>query len=223
MAQEMERKYLVRSPGWRKQAREGEHYRQGYLTTDPDRSVRIRSGAQRAVITVKTGSSGGDGLDRSEFEYPIPLEDANKLLDRVCLHPLIEKTRYRLPQNGNVWEIDQFEKENEGLVIAELESKTGKAPRHLPQWLGDEVSSDDRFTNANLVEHPYSQWRGRDPQPDTKYHWKLDEDASEGLQRIVSEQLQEAIWQLSGNAPSLDECVHEARKALKKTRSACGW
>ncbi len=221
MAQENERKYLVQSDGWRKQARGGEHYRQGYLSTDPDRSVRVRASGKKAVLTIKAGGSGnGNGLSRAEFEYPIPVDDANQLLEHVCRQPLIEKTRFRLPQNGNNWEIDQFEKENDGLVIAELEGADGKAPRNLPRWAGEDVSGDSRYSNASLVEHPYSEWRGRGEKPEPKYHWKSGEKLADGLQRIVSEQLQCAIWHLAESGPTLDEAVHEARKSLKKARSA---
>jgi adenylate cyclase len=132
VAQEKEHKYLVQSAAWRKSARRGEHYRQGYLSTDPERSVRVRAGSDKAAITIKSGNAAGDGLCRSEFEYPIPLEDAERLLDQVCQQPLIEKTRYRFPQNGHVWEIDRFEKENQGLVLAELETSNGKMPKRLP-------------------------------------------------------------------------------------------
>lgn len=92
--------------------------------------------------------------------------------------------------------------------------------KRLPRWVGEEVSKDNRFSNANLVEHPYAEWGGHKTKPDAKYHWKSDEEVSEGLQRIVSEELGLAIWHLSENASSLDDAVHEARKALKKVRSA---
>ncbi|MBV9768640.1 MAG: CHAD domain-containing protein [Bryobacterales bacterium] len=221
MAQENEHKYLVRSASWRKQTRGGEHYEQGYLSTDPERSVRVRAGTKTAFLTIKGSASGGNGaLNRSEFEYPIPLEDAKQLLEHLCHKPLIEKTRFRVPQNGHVWEIDEFEDRNQGLVLAELELPDGQAPKHLPSWVGPEVSDDSRYSNVHLVEHPFSEWRGRSQEPEAKYHWKAHEGVSKGLQRIVSEQLQLAIWQLSENPPSLDEAVHEARKALKKTRSA---
>lgn len=220
MAVERERKFLVQSQGWRKQARRGEHYRQGYLSTDPERSIRVRAGAHKAVITIKGPAGHGGGLERSEFEYAIPLDEANQLLDRLCVQPLIEKTRFRLPENGHVWEIDRFEKQNDGLVIAELETHNGERPKHLPRWVGAEVSQDNRFANASLVEHPYSEWRDRAPKPEAKYHWKPSEGIFEGLQRIVSEQVRLAIWQLSENAFSRDESAHEARKSLKKARSA---
>lgn len=220
MAQEHEYKYLVQSAAWRKHARSGEHYRQGYLSTDPDRSVRVRAGKKTAFLTIKGSTVGQNGLSRAEFEYPIPLDDANQLLDHLCRQPLIEKTRFRLPQNGNVWEIDQFEKENQGLVVAEFETSNGQAPKRLPRWVGQEVSNDSRYANVNLVGHPYSQWRGRSQKPEPKYYWKVHESVSEGLQRIVREELQLAIWQLSENAASVDDAVHEARKSLKQIRSA---
>lgn len=222
MAQENEHKYLVQSEAWRKQAHHGEHYRQGYLSTDPERNVRVRVSGDKAVLTIR-GSGRGDhrGLQRAEFEYPIPVEDANQILDQLCRQPLIEKTRFRISQNGNTWEVDNFDKENDGLVIAELEtSKGNRSPAHLPSWLGEEVSNDDRYTNANLVEHPYSEWRPGSEKPDPKYHWKDGEGVADGLKRIVAEQLQLAIWELSADHGAPDHAIHEARKCLKKSRSA---
>ena len=221
MAQENEHKYLVQSEAWRKQVRHSEHYRQGYLSTDPERSVRVRVSGDKAVLTIK-GSGGGDHLlQRAEFEYPIPVEDANQILDHLCRQPLIEKTRFRISQNGNTWEVDEFEKENDGLVIAELEtSKGNRLPAHLPFWVGEEVSNDDRYNNANLVEHSYSEWRPGSEKPDPQYHWKAGEGVADGLKRIVAEQLQLAIWELSADQGTRDHAVHEARKCLKKSRSA---
>jgi adenylate cyclase len=208
VAQEIEHKYLVQSEAWRKQARYGGHYRQGYLSTDLERSVRVRVSGDKAVLTIKS-SGGGDrnGLQRAEFEYPIPVADANQILDHLCRQPLIEKTRFRISQNGNTWEVDKFEKENDGLVIAELEiSKVNRSPAHLPSWIGEEVSSDDRYSNANLVEHPYSEWRPGHERPDPKYHWKAGESVADGLKRVIAEQLQLAIWELSA-----DQCLRCAR------------
>jgi len=221
VAQENEHKYLVQSVAWRKQARRGEHYRQGYLSTEPERSVRVRVSGNKAVLTIK-GSGGSDhnGLQRAEFEYPIPVEDGNQILDHLCRQPLIEKTRFRVSQNGNNWEVDKFEKENDGLMIAELEtSKGNNSPAHLPSWIGEEVSYDDRYENANLVEHPYSEWHPGSEKPDTKYHWKAGESVAEGLKRIIAEQLHLAIWELSADRSPMDHGVHEARKCLKKSRS----
>ena len=222
MAQENEHKYLVHSAAWRKQARQGHHYRQGYLSTDPERSVRVRSSGDKAVLTIK-GSGGGDhnGLERAEFEFPIPVKDANQILDHLCRQPLIEKTRFLISQNGSTWEVDQFEKENDGLVVAELETSKGRGlPPHLPSWIGEEVSNDDRYSNANLAEHPYSEWHPGSEKPDPKYHWKASESVADGLKRMVAEQLQLAIWELSADRGPAEHAVHEARKCLKKSRSA---
>lgn len=223
MAQENEHKYLVQSAAWRRQAQRREHYRQGYLSTDPERSVRVRASGDKAVLTIKGSNRGGDhnGLQRAEFEYAIPIGDANQILEQLCRQPLIEKTRFRIAQNGNTWEIDKFEKENDGLIIAELEtSKANGSPAHLPSWIGEEVSSDDRYYNANLVEHPYSEWHPGSEKPDPKYHWKAGESVGEGLKNIVGGQVELAIWELSADQRSTDDAVHEARKCLKKSRSA---
>jgi hypothetical protein len=117
--------------------------------------------------------------------------------------------------------VEKFEKENDGLVIAELEtSKGNRSPAHHPSWIGDEVSDDDRYSNANLVEHPYAEWRPGSEKPDPKYHWKAGESMAEGLKRIVAEQLRLAIWEISADQGATDHAVHEARKCLKKSRSA---
>jgi len=122
-----------------------------------------------------------------------------------------KRPAFRIPQNGKTWEVDQFEKENAGLVIAELEtSKDNRSPAHLPSWIGEEVSNDDRYSNANLVEHPYSEWRPGNEKPDPKYHWKAGEGVAEGLKRIVAEQLQLAIRELSADQGATDDAVHEA-------------
>lgn len=220
MGQENERKYLVRSDAWRNIAEPEDHYRQGYLSIEPDRSVRVRAGVKKAYITIKARNGNGSGLSRSEFEYPIPIEDANQLLDQVCQKPLIEKTRYRVARNGTVWTIDEFENENRDLLLAEVETKSGQAPRQLPDWVGQDVSNDDRYENANLVQHPFSEWHGKRQEPEAKYCLKHGESIARGLERVIREQLALAIWQLSENIESLDHAVHDARKSVKKTRSA---
>jgi len=220
--QENEHKYLVQSAGWRKQARQSEHYRQGYLSTDPERSVRVRLSGDRAVLTIKSGSKADhNGLQRAEYEYPIPVEDANQILDHICRQPVIEKTRFRVSQNGNTWEIDEFKNENAGLIVAELETSKGNGlPARLPSWIGEEVSKDERYSNASLVEHPYSEWHPGREKPEPKYHWKAGENVADGLKRIIAEQLQLAIWELSVDPGPTDKAVHEARKCVKKSRSA---
>jgi adenylate cyclase len=157
MPLEIERKFLVIHDGWCRPDR-GVRYRQGYLSTDPGRSVRIRSAAGKGVITIKGMTAN---RTRPEYEYTIPLEDAEELLDTLCLRPLIEKTRYVVEDAGMRWEVDEFEGENAGLIIAEVELAAADQPIHLPDWVGEEVTDDPRYYNASLIAHPYSTWSGR--------------------------------------------------------------
>ena len=154
MPKEIERKFLVKGDGWRGQDA-GKRYRQGYLSTVKERTVRVRTAGDRGVITVKGISVGAT---RSEFEYEIPVADANEMLDRLCERPLIEKTRYRIPGEGVVWEVDEFDGENRGLIVAEVELQSEDQAVSLPEWVGREVTEDPRYFNANLVAHPYSRW-----------------------------------------------------------------
>jgi CYTH domain-containing protein len=154
MAKEIERKFLVTDDTWRGQA-VGKCYRQGYLSTVKERTVRVRAAGDRGFITVKGVTVGAT---RSEYEYEIPVADANEMLDKLCERPLIEKTRYRISQGGLLWEIDEFEGENRGLVTAEVELKDENQSIPLPGWTGQEVTGDPRYFNANLVAHPFSRW-----------------------------------------------------------------
>lgn len=154
MGVEIERKFLVRSQAWRAGAT-GQQVRQGYLSVDPDRTVRVRMAGERGYLTVKGRSRG---LVRAEFEYPIPGPDAEALLDNLCLRPLIEKTRYRVTHAGRVWEVDEFWGENRGLVLAEVELADPAEAVDLPDWAGEEVSADPRYANANLARHPFGRW-----------------------------------------------------------------
>ena len=155
MAQEIERKFLVVSDRWRAAAR-GQPYCQGYITTArPDQSVRIRIVGDQGYLTVKGPVRG---LSRAEFEYEIPVEDAREMLASLCAHPLIEKTRYRLPVDDVVWEIDDFSGENAGLIVAEVELSSEDQQVVLPAWVGQEVTGDARYYNASLVKNPYSRW-----------------------------------------------------------------
>ena len=98
------------------------------------------------------------GAARSEYEYPIPLDHANEMLDQLCLRPIIEKIRYKIPFGGLIWEVDEFEGENAGLIVAEVELKHEEQSPKLPQWVGEEVTDDTRYYNASLIAHPYSRW-----------------------------------------------------------------
>ena len=120
MGQEIERKFLVKGNDWPKE--NGKFYRQGYLSLDPARVVRVRQEEDESYITIKGLSKGASRL---ECEYEIPKEDAETLLDQVCLKPLIEKKRYKIPQGSLIWEIDEFLGENKGLLLAEIELKSG--------------------------------------------------------------------------------------------------
>lgn len=154
MAQEIERKFLVKDNSWRSNV-EGKAYRQGYLSTVKERTVRIRAAGDQAFITIKGVSSGAT---RSEYEYEIPVQDGNEMLDQLCERPLIEKTRYRIPYDDLVWEVDEFAGENRGLVLAEVELKDEGQEISPPRWIGREVTDDPRYFNVNLVEHPFSRW-----------------------------------------------------------------
>jgi adenylate cyclase len=154
MAKEIERKFLVKDDTWRGQD-VGKRYRQGYLSTVKERTVRVRTVGDKGFLTIKGITVGAT---RSEYEYEIPLADANEILDKLCERPLIEKTRYRIPQGGLLWEIDEFEGENRGLVMAEVELKDENQFVTLPTWTGQEVTRDPRYFNANLVAHPFSRW-----------------------------------------------------------------
>ena len=155
MAKEIERKFLVEEDGaW--QEIEGESYRQGYLNTAKERTVRVRIIGPKGYLTVKGETKGATRL---EFEYEIDAQDATQMLDDLCERPLIEKTRRKIEYEGLVWEVDEFFGENEGLVVAEVELEDENQSFAKPSWVGNEVTDDPRYFNANLVQFPYSQWQ----------------------------------------------------------------
>jgi adenylate cyclase len=154
MGTEIERKFLVEGDVWRQGSR-GRRIRQGYLSADPGRSVRVRLVGDDAWLTVKGASAG---CTRVEFEYPIPTQDALHLLDELCIRPVIDKTRHDIRYGGHRWEIDEFDGANEGLVIAEIELDSETEAFERPPWLGAEVSDDPRYYNVNLARHPFSRW-----------------------------------------------------------------
>lgn len=154
MGVEIERKFLVRDERWRALGT-GVAMRQGYLSSHPDRVVRVRIEGDAAMLTIKGRSVGAS---RGEWEYPIPLADAEQFLASLCEQPLIEKTRYRIEHEGMVWEVDEFFGANVGLVVAEIELEAEDQPFSRPDWLGAEVTDDARYYNANLISHPFSEW-----------------------------------------------------------------
>jgi CYTH domain-containing protein len=156
MGTEIERKFLVQDRSWEKNAR-AVRCRQGYLCPGSGITVRVRVMGGEGYLTVKGGS---EGIVRKEYEYPIPVVEAEEMLDRLCAKPLIEKNRYTFEHAGMVWEVDEFFGENSGLVVAEVELERADQLFSLPDWVGREVTGDARYFNAALVKNPFSRWKG---------------------------------------------------------------
>ncbi len=153
MGVEIERKFLVRNDSWR--TGDGIPFRQGYLNSNLNRVVRVRTMGETAVITIKGLNVGAV---RREYEYEIPLRDADEMLDELCERPLIEKTRHLIQHAGFTWEVDEFFGENAGLVVAEIELPAEDMAFEKPDWLGPEVTDDPRYFNSNLVLRPFTIW-----------------------------------------------------------------
>ena len=154
MAKEIERKFLVKNESF-KLFSTGVIYRQGYLNRDKARTVRVRVAGELAFITIKGLTNG---MERMEFEYPIPITDANEMLETLCVKPLIEKLRYKLKCDGHLWEVDEFIGDNEGLTVAEVELKSADEHVFIPDWVGQEVTGDLMYFNSNLVINPFKNW-----------------------------------------------------------------
>lgn len=155
MSVEIERKFLVLNDNW-KMLGQKTLLRQGYLSAMPDRVVRVRIENGEAALTIKGRTTGAV---RGEWEYSIPLEDAQVLLDEICERPLIEKYRYRIPYQGMIWEVDEFLGDNAGLIVAEIELDNEEQAFIKPDWVGEEVTHDVRYLNANLLRNPYLSWK----------------------------------------------------------------
>ena len=155
MGLEIERKFLLKNSDWEKWINQKTSIKQGYLNSDIERTVRVRTTDKVALITIKGKT---ENTSRQEFEYEIPFEDAESLL-KLCETPLIEKTRLIIKYQGRVWEIDRFEGENEGLLIAEIELAREDEEVVLPSWIGEEVSHDARFYNSALIKNPFKNWK----------------------------------------------------------------
>ena len=158
MAVEIERKYLVINDDWREGADQGTLFRQGYLLGSEKSSVRVRIEGEQANLNIKSATLG---IRRSEFEYPIPLADAEEMLNTLCEKTLIEKHRYHISYAGHLWEIDIFSGDNAGLVVAEVELEDENEAFSMPAWIGKEVSNDPRYYNVCLVKHPYKDWKDK--------------------------------------------------------------
>ncbi len=158
MHNEIERKFLVIGDAWRELATSFQ-FCQGYIYSSQHCFVRIRKESNQAFLTVKGPKSG---IARPEFEYPIPPQDAEELLQTLANKPLIYKTRHKLPMGQHIWEIDEFEGDNTGLIVAEIELESENTPFEKPSWLGQEVTHDARYRNAALARFPYCQWSEED-------------------------------------------------------------
>jgi len=157
MATEIEHKFLLVNEDWQALVSHSADYKQGYLNSDATSSVRVRIAGKQAWINIKSATLG---TLRQEFEYEIPVADANYMLSALCHKPIIEKTRYFVPaQVGHhVWEIDVFAGENTGLIVAEIELSEQGEEFVKPAWLGKEVTNDVRYYNNQLSKHPYTTW-----------------------------------------------------------------
>lgn len=155
MALEIERKFLLRSDEWRSQVAKRTLLRQGYLGASSRSSIRARIAGERAWLNLKSKRSG---LSRLEYEYEIPVSDADEMLAELCEGPLVEKYRHELPFGAHVWEIDEFLGDNAGLIVAEIELGHESEVFERPNWLGPEVTHEARFYNFNLATHPFKSW-----------------------------------------------------------------
>jgi adenylate cyclase len=154
MGVEIERKFLLKGDAWRSLG-QPVLLRQGYLSSDPARTVRVRIEGAHGTITIKGKSTGAT---RGEWEYPIPVIDAGELLDTLCEQPLIEKYRRRIEHKGHTWEVDEFLGANTGLVVAEIELASESQAFDKPDWIGAEVTGEPRYYNSSLIRLPYSLW-----------------------------------------------------------------
>ena len=155
MGLEIERKFLLKTDGWRDLAK-GILYRQGYLNSAKECTVRVRLAGDKGFLTIKGLTVGAA---RAEYEYEIPAADAEAMLDDLAEKPLIEKIRYKISYAGLIWEIDEFMGDNAGLVVAEVELDSETQAISKPDWAGEEVTGDARYFNSSLCRQPFKQWR----------------------------------------------------------------
>jgi CYTH domain-containing protein len=154
MGKEIERKFLVKGDVWKSLAK-GTRYRQGYLNSVKERTVRVRTVGDKGFLTIKGITTGAS---RAEYEYPVPVSDAEAMLNDLCEKPLIEKNRYKIEDRNLTWEVDEFFGENRGLIVAEVELESEDQSFEKPGWVGEEVTGDPRYFNANLIKHPFTKW-----------------------------------------------------------------
>ncbi|MDQ2086383.1 CYTH domain-containing protein [Herbivorax sp. ANBcel31] len=154
MGTEIERKFII-NKNKLIDLPNGILYRQGYLSTSKERTVRIRVFSKKAYITIKGLSQGASRL---EYEYEIPFKDGNEMLDKLCKKPVIEKIRHKYLYEDFIWEIDVFLGENKGLILAEIELEKEDAFFKKPSWIGNEVTGDPKYYNSSLIKNPYKNW-----------------------------------------------------------------
>lgn len=154
MGLEIEKKFLVANSNWTKKIITKTELRQGYLSLDPERLIRIRVKKKKGILTVKSVISN---LTNLEYEYDIPLKDAEELLG-LCKENIIKKTRFEVDEKGATWEIDVFKGDNNGLIVAEIELKSENQKIQFPDWIGKEVTNESKYSNFNLVKKPFSMW-----------------------------------------------------------------
>jgi len=156
MAQEIERKFLVKSDAFKAQATKETRITQGYISSIPERTVRVRVKGTKGFITIK-GIGSASGASRYEWEKEIPVEEVNELL-KICEPGVIDKTRYEVKAGPFKFEVDEFYGENEGLKVAEIELNSEDDSFEKPEWLGEEVTGDVKYYNSMLMKNPYTKW-----------------------------------------------------------------
>lgn len=156
MGTEIERKFLVTGEAWRSAVRRESRFEQGYLAVTEDCAVRVRIDGEQAALNIKNATLD---IERREYEYPIPVADAREMLANLCIGRALSKIRHYVDHDGDLWEVDVFEGDNEGLVLAEIELQSRDQPFSMPEWVGEEVSGDARYLNSSLAASPYRRWR----------------------------------------------------------------
>ncbi|MBX9723747.1 MAG: CYTH domain-containing protein [Candidatus Obscuribacterales bacterium] len=154
MPKEIERKFLVKNEDWRP-GHKAVEIRQGYMCSDKLRTVRVRTKGDKSYLTIKGPNKG---MERDEFEYEIPFEDATYMLGTMCEQPLIEKRRFEIKHAGKIWEVDEFFGDNAGLIVAEVELESASDEVEKPDWIGEEVTEDARYYNSSLSRTPFTKW-----------------------------------------------------------------
>lgn len=155
MAVEIERKFTLKNDNWRKDVQRSQRYVQGYLAGNDRSSIRVRIAGDKANLNIKSATLG---IFRQEYEYDIPLSDAEEMIETLCEKPVIDKVRHFVSFAGKTWEIDEFSGENQGLIVAEVELDSENEQITLPEWVDEDVSHDTRYYNVCLVKNPYKNW-----------------------------------------------------------------